>query len=213
MVLRQSTQALILSLLLTFFLWTFALFIHTPFPAKGLAAASLLLSAFCISTVLKRNPEVYLGLSLWQWRRSLWLVVFLSLVASLVLAAYYRSSIQLPWHPTRFGGFVMISIMIGCCEEIIFRGFVQGEAGRWNKEAAVVLGSLSHAGYKSFLFVLPAQLIDMSLQRLFVLTFVVGLVLGFARYRSGSLLPCLLAHGFFDLWVYAEVTEAPWWVW
>lgn len=213
MVSRPAAQALVLSLLLSGLLWVFALFVHVPFPMKWLAIAGLVLSAVCLSAILRRNPGVYLGLSLWQWRSSLWLPVILSLLMAFLLAVVYRSSIALPWLPARVGIFVIISMMIGCCEEIIFRGFVQGEAGRWNKEGAVILGSLSHAGYKSLLFVLPGQMIDMSIQRLFALTFLAGLALGLARYRSGSLWPCLLAHGFFDFLVYAELREAPWWVW
>jgi membrane protease YdiL (CAAX protease family) len=213
MSLSPSAKALVLSLLLTGSLWLFALFIQTNFPLRGVALIGLLLSAYLVKTILLQNPEVYLGQALWQWRRASYVVIILSLVAALLLSIYYRTSIQMPWFPAHLGPFVLVSVLIGCSEEIIFRGFVQGEASRWHKEGAVVFGALSHAGYKSLLFVLPVQLIDMSIQHLFLMTFLAGLVLGFTRYRSGSIWPSLLAHGLFDFWVYAELSTAPWWVW
>lgn len=209
----SPSRALSLSLLLTGSLWIFALFIQASFPLRWIALPALVLSALFVNIILRLNPQVYLGQALWKWKRSLLGVTLLSVALSILLSVTYRLSIEMFWAPTRLGPFVIIAILIGCCEEIIFRGFVQGEANRWNKEGAIVLGSLSHAGYKSLLFILPAQLIDMSTLHLFVLTFLAGLALGYTRYQSGSLWPSLLAHGLFDFWVYAELSSAPWWVW
>ena len=213
MPLDLRAQALLRSLLLTTSLWIFALFIQCSFPLKGLAILGLLLSAYWISAVLRQNPDVYLSKSLWAWRTSLWPAMLLSLSAALLLAMGYRLSAGMSWIPSHVGPFAAVSVLIGSCEEIIFRGFLQGQAERWHPKGALVLSAASHAGYKSMLFVLSLQPIDMSIQNLFMWTFVAGLALGFTRYRTGSLLPCIIAHGFFDFWVYGELSAAPWWVW
>jgi len=119
----------------------------------------------------------------------------------------------LPVIPSEIGVFVIIAVLIGFVEEVVFRGFVQGGAQEWNQKGAILLSSFSHAGYKAFLFVFPQQQIDNSVLELFGYTFLAGLFLGFSRLVSGSMWPAILAHCFFDFWVYMEQSSAPWWVW
>jgi membrane protease YdiL (CAAX protease family) len=213
MLLSLAVKGLLLSLYLTATLWIFALFINSSFPLNGIAIVGLILSAYCMSEIHVQNRQAALHATLWQWRTSWVGIMLIALSLSLMLSVLYRLSIQLPAIPTRLRGFVIISVLIGCCEELVFRGFVQGAAHPWNAKAAIALGALSHAGYKALLFVLPQQLIDTPVQNLFAVTFVAGLALGYTRYRSGSLWPCILGHAFFDVWVYGEQSSAPWWVW
>jgi len=39
------------------------------------------------------------------------------------------------------------------------------------------------------------------------------MLIGLLRYYSKSILPAIVVHAVFDLFVYAENTTAPWWVW
>lgn len=213
MVLNLPVKALLRSLYLTVALWVFALFINSSFPLKVIAIVALLLSTYCMGVIHTQNQKASLHVTLWQWSKSLTGMILISLSLSLLLSMWYRMTIHMPAIPSRLGGFVFISVLIGCCEEVVFRGFVQGAANQWNEKAAITLGALSHAGYKALLFVLPEQPIDTPILKLFAITFLVGLALGYTRYRSGSLWPSVLAHGFFDFWVYAELSSAPWWVW
>ncbi len=213
MLLSLPMKGLILSLYLTATLWIFALFINSTFPLNGVAIVGLILSAYWMSVIQLNNQQAALNATLWQWRRSWVGMMLIALSLSLILSILYRLSIQLPEIPTHLSGFVIISVLIGCCEELVFRGFVQGAVNQWNAKAAIALGALSHAGYKALLFVLPEQRIDTPIQNLFAFTFIVGLALGYTRYRSGSLWPCLVGHAFFDVWVYGEQSSAPWWVW
>jgi membrane protease YdiL (CAAX protease family) len=66
-------------------------------------------------------------------------------------------------------------------EEAFFRGFLQPRVG-WIPSS--VLFALSHAGY--------------GMPTLMTSVFTVSLALGWAYRRTGSLLPCIVAHGFFD---------------
>jgi membrane protease YdiL (CAAX protease family) len=44
-------------------------------------------------------------------------------------------------------------------------------------------------------------------------TFIAGMVFGTIKYLSESLIPAIIAHALFDILVYAEFVNAPWWVW
>lgn len=66
-------------------------------------------------------------------------------------------------------------------EEAFYRGFLQPRIG-WIPSS--ILFALSHAGY--------------GLPTLMMSVFTVSLALGWAFKRTGSLLPCIVAHGFFD---------------
>lgn len=213
MTLSLKQKALIRSICLTGALWVFALFIHSPFPLKSLSIVGVILSSYFISTIYIQNRTNTFSIPFWQLRNSLLLTIAASLTISLLISMLYRYSIDLPIMPRYLETYSVVFVLIGFSEEIVFRGIVQGEASLWNKSGAIVVGAAAHAGYKSLLFVLSNQSIDTNISNLFLLTFIAGLGLGFTRYRTESLWPCLLAHGLLDLWVYAEQSAAPWWVW
>jgi membrane protease YdiL (CAAX protease family) len=206
-------KALINAISLTFALWIFALFVHSTFPIKSLSIIGLLLSSYFVGIIFLQNHESSFTASTWQWRNSLVITISLSLFASLVLSMLYRNSLDLPIIPLYVEIYAILFVIIGFAEEIVFRGIVQGASSQWNGVGSIIIGSGSHAGYKSLLFVLADQPIDSTIPTLFLVTFIAGLFLGFTRYKTNSLWPCLLAHGLFDLWVYAEQSTAPWWVW
>lgn len=66
-------------------------------------------------------------------------------------------------------------------EEGFYRAFLQPRVGWWT---ASLLFALSHAGY--------------GLPNLLASVFVVALVIGWAFRQSGTLVPCIIAHGVFD---------------
>jgi membrane protease YdiL (CAAX protease family) len=72
---------------------------------------------------------------------------------------------------------------------------------------------LSHTGYKVFLFLSHAVIVNVDTGFLALFTFLAGVVFGTLKYISGSLIPAITAHALFDIIVYAEFVQAPWWVW
>ena len=194
-------------------LWVFALLYRGSFPMQVVATVSLLATAILIVWVLLSEEKVLLQKSTWQWQTASGKVFAYSIIISVFLALWYRYSEHMPILPASAEWFVLISILIGATEELIFRGVVQGEASRWNTTGAIYLSALAFAGYKSLLFVLPAAANQTNILKLFILTFLAGILLGYARKNSGSILPCLIAHGIFDLLVYMETANPPWWVW
>jgi len=200
------------SLALTGALWIFSLFIYFDFPIKAIALFALIMAGFWLNAIHRDFPESVFSPSLWRFKKSInWILV--ATILTFILAIFSRIDDGLPAIPTKIGGFVIVAVLIGFVEEVVFRGFVQGGAQQWNQKGAIVLASVSHAGYKALLFVFPLQHLNNSALELFGYTFFAGLVLGYSRYITGSLWPAILAHCFFDFWLYMEQSSAPWWVW
>ncbi len=200
------------SLALTIALWVFSLLIHFDFPLKTIAIFALVMASFWMNSIYRNVPGSVFSPSLWGFKKSLnWILV--AIILSLILSIYSRIEDGLPAVPSKIGVFVIIAVFIGFVEEVVFRGFVQGGAQQWNQKGAIVLASVSHAGYKALLFVFPLQHINNSNFELFGYTFLAGLVLGYSRYITGSLWPAILAHCIFDFWLYMELSTGPWWVW
>jgi membrane protease YdiL (CAAX protease family) len=200
------------SLALTGTLWFFSLLINFDFPIKIIALFALVLAGFWMNSIHIDFSGSVFSPSLWRFKKSLnWILV--ATILSLVLSIYLRIEDGLPAIPSKIGEFVIVAVLIGFVEEVVFRGFVQGGAQQWNQTGAIILASVSHAGYKGLLFVFPLQHLNSSALELFGYTFLAGLVLGYSRRITGSLWPAILAHCFFDFWLYMEQSSAPWWVW
>ena len=201
------------TLVLIVALWLFSLCIHFDFPLKLIALFALVFAGLWMNSIFRDQPESILSLDLWRFKKQSLKWILIAVILSIVLAIYSRIEDGLPAIPTKIGGFVMVAVLIGFVEEVVFRGFIQGALQNWNKKGAIVMASLSHAGYKALLFVFPIEYLNNSPLELFGYTFLAGLVLGYSRYITGSLWPAIIAHCLFDFWLYMEQFVAPWWVW
>jgi membrane protease YdiL (CAAX protease family) len=211
--LEKGQQLLIKSGALILLLWIFALTSPLPFPEKILSMISLVGAAFLIGNLQLKIPERTFHPNLWIWRKNLGWYMLGTVLMSLFLSTFARHTSGLPLLPVQVGQFVYVAVLIGIIEEIVFRGYVQGAAALLDSKFAVIFAALGHSGYKAFLFVNQEQSIDISLTHLFGVTFAVGILLGLSRYWSGSLWPAVIAHAFFDFWLYGDLDIAPWWVW
>ena len=128
--------------------------------------------------------------------------------------AWHRYALDLPLLPAAdIQPFVIVACLIGAAEELLYRGWLLGQARRFGWPAAVTIAALAHAAYKTALFAWPAAPAPVDLWPMLWLTTVGGLVLGALRVWSGSLVPAIAAHAAFDFVVYGAVAGAPWWVW
>jgi len=191
----------------------FALFAHTHLPVFLLAAVGLLGTTMAVQHSIRREPslESMLGLAALSRRGAVLLVVGVLLGAG--LGVLYRTFWGWPALPGDLGRFALAAGMIGATEELVYRGYVQGRLRRLGWVAAVVLAALAHTAYKSALFAFPEATVLIDFRFLAAWTFVGGCVFGMLRQFSGSVLPPVAAHVLFDLVVYGDRVEAPWWVW
>ncbi len=139
--------------------------------------------------------------------------LFFGLMLGLMYSILYSISMGTNIFPQSLHRFAMVAALIGTMEELIFRGFIQGHAGKINTPFGVLFAGFSHSAYKSCLFIIPANMLDIHIGVLFLLTFVAGLLAAFLKEISKSTIPAIVAHAVFDILVYGECLQAPWWVW
>ncbi len=191
----------------------FALLAHTSLPTFSFAIAGLVLTALAISASF-RSPESLgsifgvTGLS----RPLAWWTLF-GFGAGISLAILFRYSADRPLFLTGLHPFVLVAAAIGAAEELLFRGFVQGRLARLGWPAAVVLAASAHTAYKTALFAFPPEEMVIRFATLAFFTFLVGAVFGVTVHFCRSILPALTAHVLFDVLVYGDWAQLPWWVW
>lgn len=187
------------------------LFARSPSSLRWLAFAGLALSAFALTWSLVREnaPLGLLGLDRFSAGVRLWLAS--AAAVGVLLAVAYRAYTGQSTLPNAFFSFALLSASIGCVEEIVYRGHVQGQLKGFGTLGAVLCASVLHSAYKASVFLLDPVSVDVSL--LAVITFGGGVLLGTLREASGSLLPAVVAHACFNMVVYADTASAPWWVW
>ncbi|HBC78530.1 MAG TPA: hypothetical protein DEO60_06150 [Bacteroidales bacterium] len=194
-------------------LMIFSYFIQLNFPVRFLAFTALFVSAFVISinirsfTDLKKITGEYISC------KKTVLHLITGIVMGIMLILLYRWHLGISLFPASIHPFVITAALIGCVEELVFRGFLQEYVRSFNSPFSILFSTLSHTGYKCCLFLSPATAGDINVGFLFLWTFIAGILLGTVRHLSKSLLPSLTAHALFDVMVYAEFVTAPWWVW
>jgi len=194
-------------------LMAFSFFIQYKFPVRLLSFTALLISAFIISRNLRSLSDLkkITGESI-SIKITLLFLVF-GIALGMMLAVIYRRHLDLSLFPKSVHFFVITAVFIGCTEELVFRGFIQEYVKKINGPFSIIFSTLSHTGYKCCLFLSPVITTDINIGFLTLWTFLAGILFGTIRHQSRSLLPSLSAHALFDVLVYAEFVNAPWWVW
>lgn len=125
-----------------------------------------------------------------------------------MLLRWDQARMLYPW-PLR--PFLVMAVLVGLTEEILFRGWFYGLLFQWRgAPLAIAVTALLHTAYKVAIFI-PAGPIG-ELLFLGSVTCCAGLILGYWRKAAGSIFPCLVFHALFDLWIYGD-QATPWWVW
>lgn len=190
-------------------LMVFAFLIHSGFPLRLISLSALVLASYLLSRQLQMLPDL--------WGKATinvsFLFCLLGIVSGILLSLLYRWHLDISLFPGSIHYFVIIAAVIGAVEELVFRGFLQEQARSINGPFSVVFSTISHTGYKCFMFLAPAATATIDIPNLALWTFLFGLIFGTIRHLSRSILPSLIAHAVFDILVYAEYVKAPWWVW
>jgi membrane protease YdiL (CAAX protease family) len=211
---RRTKKAVLDAIVCSIEILIFAYFINYPFPYKIIAFIPLIMVAFIISRHIN-SPIISFQL-LFRNTLSLRMGVYIIIGFQLGLAAamYYRGNSGIPILPDFFKPFAFVAASIGIMEELFFRGFIQTQMNRLHAYFAVFFAALAHAAYKVSLFLSPATPIPHeNITLFFIYSFAAYIILGILTNKSKNLLPAIIAHAIFDLVVYAETSQAPWWVW
>ena len=194
-------------------LMVFSFFIHYKLPVRLLSFAALLLVAVIISRNIRSLSDLKRITGEFISPFITLLLLISGIALGIVLTLLYRWHLDLSLLPKTFHLFVITAALIGCMEELVFRGFLQEYVKSINGPFSVLFSTLSHTGYKCCLFLSPAITADINVGFLALWTLLAGILSGTIRHVSKSLLPSLIAHALFDILVYAEFVSAPWWVW
>jgi membrane protease YdiL (CAAX protease family) len=210
---RRTKKAVLDAILCSVEIIVFAYLISYPFPLKAVAFIPLIMVAFIISRDIDSPMASFklLFRDIFSVKMLIYIVIGLEL--GLAAAIYYRGSSGMPILPAVIKPFVLIAVSIGIIEELVFRGFIQGQISKINTGFAVVFAALAHASYKACLFISPVAIHQEHIVAFFIWSFAAYIALGVLKHYSKSMVPVMLAHAIFDFIVYAEVLQAPWWVW
>jgi len=209
----RKHPSLIEAAICSFAFMLFAFFIQYPFPVSLVSFISLLIPAYLISNNLNSLHDLTritgevpsLKLSI--------LFTMIGICGGITLAVMYRWHLDAPLMPQSIQWFAVTAAVIGCMEELVFRGYIQDSLKNYGPLASVSFSTLSHTGYKCCLFLSPAAILKVDIGFLALWTIIAGSIFGMIRHFTKSIIPPLAAHALFDIWVYAEFTKAPWWVW
>ena len=198
------------AILCSFGLMVFSYFIHYELPFRLLSFAALLVPAYIIG----KNLQSLLDLKKFTGEpdslKITFLYCFFGIFTGVLLAVFYRWHLETGLFPKSFESFVLVAALIGCLEELVFRGFIQDFVKRINAPFSIVFSTISHTGYKCCLFLSPMIATDIDIGFLALWTFIAGILFGTFKHYSKSILPSLIAHAIFDILVYAEFVSAPW---
>lgn len=193
----------------------FALCWHHGMPWSAIAAGGLIMTATAIAwegQTFGGNPVQFLGLN--RFSTSTLVFTLAGAGVGIAFGLLQRRALGLGWQPlVGVQAFVIVACLIGATEELVYRGWLLGQARVFGWPAAIVIAAVAHAAYKTALFAWPAAPAVVDLSQMMLFTTIGGLVAGLLRMWSGSLVPAIVAHMAFDFVVYRAVAEAPWWVW
>lgn len=211
----QKTQHFILAeaIICSLGFIVFAYFIHNEFPVRLISSGGLIIAGIVISRNLKSVSDLRKISGEHGGAFKLLLLVTSGLILGIILSVLYRRHLGIELFPRSIHVFAFVAALVGSTEEMIYRGFIQEHLRKINGPFSVLFGALSHTGYKVFLFLSPAVIVNVDTGFLALFTFLAGVVLGILKHLSGSLIPAITAHALFDIIVYAEFVKAPWWVW
>lgn len=202
-------EATVCSIALLVFSW----FIHFSFPVRIISIAALIISSLILSRKILNLSDLRREIGDFTSCNNYIFLSSVGILSGMLVAMLYRWHLDISLVPRSFQYFVIIAAIIGAMEELVFRGFIQEQVKYLNGPFSVLFSSLAHTGYKCCLFLSPMAAYGIDVSYLALWTFLFGLLFGTIKHFTKSILPSLIAHAIFDIWVYAEFIKAPWWVW
>ena len=190
----------------------FAGFIHHPMPLLLLAIGGLA-GAAAVIVFSTRHMLILEAFGIRQLNRKILLYILPAIVLGLVLGMLTRQRFELTLIPAGLTGIAIVAPLIGAMEELVFRGYFQGQLRPIGKIFSILTTSAFHTSYKLLVILTLAIPLQFDFFYLIFWTFLGGLLIGTLRELSGSTIPPVIAHAVFDIILYGGLAIAPVWVW
>jgi membrane protease YdiL (CAAX protease family) len=191
-------------------IWLFAGFIHT---APVIAIAGMIVTSFSVAYFAKSLIELLRIAGLTEYKWKLFPYSLAGLVLGISVGTFYGLNQSKALFPLYLTVNAIIAPSVGIAEELLFRGFIQGSMSRVSGWLGIFFASFSHTGYKVLVICMFPSDLGINLFYLAIFTFTGGLLLGWLRKASESIIPSALAHGCFDIMIYGALASLPVWVW
>ena len=191
----------------------FSVFSHGRVLPFIFSMAGLAASAFIIirNSGSAQKFRLYFGFGSFSGKLLIYMMV--ALLFGAFIGIVYRRYMYTSFLPHRLTYVAFLAALIGSLEEIIFRGFIQGYTRQINILFSVIFAVLAHTAYKSTLFISHRWNYDTDIIFLMKWTILGGLIFSIMREYSDNILPPVLGHAVFDIVVYGDYLQSPWWVW
>ncbi|RLD95723.1 MAG: hypothetical protein DRJ29_02050 [Bacteroidetes bacterium] len=190
----------------------FAGFIHKTFPLLLLAFGGLAGTAAVIGYSI-RHLTLREAFGIKSLNRKVLLYILPAIVLGLIMGMLTRERFELTFLPAGFTGIAFVAPLIGATEELVFRGYFQGQLRPIGSGFSIITASALHTSYKLLVILSLAAPLQFDFFFLIFWTFVVGLLVGALRELADSTVPPVIAHAVFDIVLYGGLASAPVWVW
>lgn len=190
----------------------FAGFIHHAFPLKMIAFAGLGLAAAIIG-LTSRNKPILESFGLSTWNQNTLLYILPGLALGMILGMLARNRFDLSLIPEGFTMVAAVAPLIGASEELVFRGWFQGQLHPGGRLLSIVWASAFHSCYKLLAILTLAAPLQFDFFFLIFWTFMGGMLFGTLRELSGNTIHPVIAHALFDVIFYGGLVTSPAWVW
>lgn len=190
----------------------FAAFVHHKQALFFLAIGGLALSALMIALSI-RNMSILKAFGIDRLSRKILLYCLPALILGLLMGIFTRNSADLSLFPARITHVAIIAPLVGAMEELIFRGYIQGQLRPMGRGLSIISTSLGHSAYKMLVILSLSLPLQFDIFFLVIWTFIGGGLFGLLREQSGSAIPPIIAHALFDIILYGGLVTSPVWVW
>jgi membrane protease YdiL (CAAX protease family) len=191
----------------------FAAFPRNPGSFLNISYAGLVLVAAVIAFNIRKPVDFLKVFGLNAIPREKLHLFLAGLLTGVFFATIYRKDLEASEFPDKLTLFALTAAAIGFTEELLFRGFLQERLRKMSIFWSVVIAACSHTAYKILLFASLRPLYEVDLLYLGSWTFICGLLFSVLKERSGSTLTPVSGHVTFDILVYGDQAQIPWWIW
>jgi membrane protease YdiL (CAAX protease family) len=213
MTINKKYIPVIEAILCCFAFMVFAFFINAKLPFRLVAVTALFLPAWFFGRNLQSLSDLRKITGESASLKITILYIITGILVGTLFTILYRWHLEISLFPKSINFFVLVAALIGCTEELVFRGFIQEYVKSVNAPFSILFSTISHTFYKCCLFMSPMVNNDINIGFLAFWTLIAGILLGTIKHITKSILPSMIAHALFDVLVYAEFVRAPWWVW
>ena len=190
----------------------FAAFIHHPLPLQILAFGGLALAAAIIGASIRDKPFLE-AFGIDHLDRKILIYVIPAIALGIGLGILTRNRFELTLMPKGLTGVAFVAPLVGASEELVFRGYFQGQLRATGQSFSIICTSAFHTSYKLLLILSLGTPLQFDFFFLIFWTFMGGLLFGILRELSRSSIPPMLAHALYDILLYGGLSSAPIWVW